>query len=411
VDGLKIERLQVEVAAKSPLCFGERRPGGQFRETTGYVPGAALRAAIAMRLLERTDLPPGVFQDIFVGAAHGPAVFSDACPGVGVLPATAVSCKRHNGFQGDGRHGVKDTLVERLCFEALDPAGPLFLPRCPQCGDRMEAAETRFYRRDGTAFRAAKVTQQLLTRVAINRRRATAEDELLYSPIVIAEGRLDADGNYDETRFNGTVIAGAHGDLLETGLTELRSVGSGNSRGLGQVKISVTRELADRDSELAALQERTQALNEEIRNFWQAVRQLPGCKSPEHGPDTGTYFTLDLQSDAVLKEHGWLPAISLTGETLKELCAVDDSTLRLLRCYSGRDYRGGWNLAWGLPKDVQVVVPRGSVFVFWTKNFEQWKARLLGLEYWGIGERTAEGFGSVRVCDDFHVVASKEDLK
>jgi len=410
VDGLRIERLHVELAAKSPLCFGERRPGGQFRETPGYVPGAALRAAVAMRLLDRADVSPAAFQEIFVGGARGPAVFSDACPGVGVLPATAVSCKCHNGFQGDGRHGVKDTLVERLCFEALGPAGPLLLPRC-QCGDRMQAVESRFYRRDGQAFLSAKLTQQLLTRVAINRRRATAEDELLYSPIVIAEGRLDADGNYDETRFNGTVIAAAHGDLLETELRELRSVGSGNSRGLGQVKISVTRELADRDSELAALQERTQALNEEIRNFWQAVRQLPGCKSPEHDPDTGTYFTLDLQSDAVLKEHGWLPAITLTGEMLKELSAVDDSTLSLVRCYSGCDYRGGWNLAWRLPKDVQVVIPRGSVFIYWTRNFEKWKARLLDLEYWGIGERTSEGFGRVRVSDEFHVFASKEDLK
>ena len=89
---------------------------------------------------------------------------------------------------------------------------------------------------------------------------------------------------------------------------------------------------------------------------------------------------------------------------LKERCQVDDDSLLLVRAYSGYDLRGGWNVAWGLPKDVDVVVPMGSVFVFWTRHPERWDEALLDVERWGIGERTAEGFGQVRVCDAFHVM-------
>jgi CRISPR-associated protein Csx10 len=88
---------------------------------------------------------------------------------------------------------------------------------------------------------------------------------------------------------------------------------------------------------------------------------------------------------------------------LQERCQVDDDSLLLVRAYSGYDLRGGWNVAWGLPKDVDVVVPMGSVFVFWTRHPEHWDEALLDLERRGVGERTVEGFGQVRVCDAFHI--------
>jgi CRISPR-associated protein Csx10 len=94
---------------------------------------------------------------------------------------------------------------------------------------------------------------------------------------------------------------------------------------------------------------------------------------------------------------------------LKERCPqVDDDSLLLVRAYSGYDWRGGWNVAWGLPKDVDVVVPMGSVFVFWTQHPERWDEALLDVERWGVGERIAEGFGQVQVCDAFHVEAQGE---
>ena len=265
-----------------------------------------------------------------------------------------------------------------------------------------------FYHRDGDAFRSGKVTQRLLTRVAINRRRAVAEDELLYSPIVLSEGRRDDQGNYQPAIFRATVTTSTHVRVLSNYLGRVRHLGSGTSRGLGQVQLQVEEKRVKDAEELESLRRRREKLNTAIRECWNRVKKLPGCAQPDHDPDQGTYFTIDLYSDAVLKEDGWLPAMVLSERMLRQRCKVNDDSLRLVRAYSGYDYRGGWNVAWGLPKDVDLVVPRGSVFLFWTKHPDRWDGGLLEVERWGIGERTAEGFGQVRVCDEFHVVARRD---
>ena len=404
-----MEQLRVSITAKSPLCFSERRPGTQFRESLDYIPGAALRAAVAMPMVQEGE---SAFEDLFTG--EHPAIFANAYPAANVLPASAMSCKAASGFCGDEgqKHGVIDTLVERLCFEALDPAGPLYLPKCCRCkpGMRMERY-TAFYNWDGQKGKRASVKQRLLTRVAINRRRGTSEDELLYSPIVISEAARERDGKCRAVSFTGTVTASAHERVLQNYLEATTHLGSGTSRGLGRVDISVEFATQQDETRKKDLQKRIADFNKAIAEFWKLVQeQLAPCSgSPSHNPDKGLYFTIDLYADAVLKHEGWLPTALLTAQMLKERCGVQDETLQLVRAYSAYDYRGGWNLAWGLPKDVDVVVPMGSVFVFWTEDLQRWGSNLLDLEHWGIGERTAEGFGQVRICDKFHVLATREE--
>jgi CRISPR-associated protein Csx10 len=402
-----LEQLRVSITPKSPLCFSERRPGTQFRESLEYIPGAALRAAVAIPMREKQE---NAFDGLFT-SEHA-AVFANAYPAESVLPATAMSCKAQSGFCGDGKHGVIDTLVERLCFEALQPAGPLYLPRCPHCKPMMRMERhTAFYNWDGVKGKRASVKQRLLTRVAINRRRGTSEDELLYSPIVISEAARERDGKYRAVSFTGTVTASAHERVLQNYLEATTHLGSGTSRGLGRVDIRV--ELATQQDETRKkdLGNRIADFNDAIAEFWKLVQeQLAPCSgSPCHNPDKGRYFTIGLYADAVLKDEGWLPTAIFTAQMLKERCGVQDERLQLVRAYSAYDYRGGWNLAWGLPKDVDVVVPMGSVFVFWTADLERWVSNLLDLEQRGVGERTAEGFGQVRICDKFHVLATQED--
>lgn len=403
-----MERLKVTITARSPLCFSERRPAGQFRESTEYVPGGVVRGAVAMLMLEDRQESSKAFRELFVGERR--AVFSNAYPAYPdprLLPATAMSCKAESDFRPKG-DGVVDTLIDRLCFETLKPAGLLYLPKCSHCGMRMER-HAAFYYRDGGGFRAGRVTARLLTRVAINRRRATAEDELLYSPVVISEGKVDMDGNYQEAKFTGTIVVAAHADVLQRYLQQVEHLGSGSSRGLGHVKVEVERTLTTDEEELQSLRERREELTAAIKETWSELQELPGCAQPSHNPDEGAYFTVDLYGDTVLKEQGWLPTMVLSQEMLKDRCGVDDEDIRLVRAYSGYDYRGGWNVAWGLPKDVDVVVPMGSVFVFWTKHPDRWDEALLHLQRWGLGDRTAEGFGQVRICDEFHVQARKEN--
>jgi len=408
-----VERLKVTIEAESPLCFSERRPAGQFRESTCYIPGSVLRAAAAELMLRDGWEGSAEFETFFVG--ERPAVFRNAYPAPRVFPATAASCKAVSGLRSEGKHGVIDTLVEQLCFEALKPAGFLYMPTCnfgvgnaKKCGERMERY-SGFYFGASNALRSRSVSHRLLRRVAINRRRGVAEDELLYAPIVIEEGRCDSDGNYESATFVATLTVPKHGSLVKQYLERVRHLGSSTSRGLGRVRLKVEIEPVEQDKHLESIRRRREDLNRAIKDSWDRLKALPGWEEPEHDPDKGAYFTIDLYADTILKEDGWLPAVVLDRRMLQEWCGVSDDSLRLVRAYSGYDYRGGWNVAWGLPKEVDVVVPRGSVFLFWTQSPELWDQALIDLELWGVGERTAEGFGQVRVCDEFHLIARRDN--
>jgi CRISPR-associated protein Csx10 len=72
--------------------------------------------------------------------------------------------------------------------------------------------------------------------------------------------------------------------------------------------------------------------------------------------------------------------------------------------YSSYDYRSGWNAAWGLQKDVELMTNMGSVYLFSTTQPGTWYKPLAQLESRGVGDRVSEGFGQIRVCDEFHLV-------
>lgn len=412
-----MEKLKLTINLQSPLCVTDRRTAGQFRESAGFVAGSTLRGAVAELMLSDGHRSRGArtvsneFRDLFLGERS--AIFGNANPANNVLPATAMSCKAFPGFRNDhgDNHGVIDTLIKRLCVESLRPAGMLYLPKCrfKSCGMRLERYPG-IYRASSGRYISEQVTHRLLTRVAINRRRATAEDQLLYSPIVISEGSVKMsrvpgkrkiERGYKQTMLESQIVVESHAEVLKGYLEQLDHVGSGASRGLGLVETTV--ETISAENDLARVRERRERLNREIKQRWDELMQWRGCGEPLHSPNAGSYFTIDLYSDAILKEHGLLPMNVLTTEMLWERCGVEDDSLRLVRAYSSYDYRGGWNSAQGLPKDVEVITPLGGVFVFFTTQPEKWDAPLLELETWGIGERTAEGFGQVRICDQFHL--------
>lgn len=407
-----MERLKLTIELQSPLCVTERRTAGQFRESAGFVAGSTLRGAVAELMLQDSHAESDEFHALFLGSR--PAIFGNAYPADNVLPATAMSCKAYPGFRNDRgqNHGVVDTLIKRLCVESLRPAGMLYLPRCgfENCGMRLER-HTGFYRSGSGDYFSERVTHRLLTRVAINRRRATAEDQLLYSPMVISEGgvetsrvpvKIEVKRNYKPTELGSQIVVESQAEALKSYLKQLEHVGSGASRGLGWVETKV--ETISFEDDLARMRKRREALNREIKQRWDKLKQWPGCHDdPPHSPDAGSYFTVDLYADAILKEYGLLPANVLTAAMLRNRCSVEDDSLRLVRAYSSYDYRGGWNSAQGFPKDVEVITTLGSVFVFFTAQPEKWDAPLFELETWGIGERTAEGFGQVRICDPFHL--------
>ena len=65
----------------------------------------------------------------------------------------------------------------------------------------------------------------------------------------------------------------------------------------------------------------------------------------------------------------------------------------------------GWNAAWGLPKEKEMAIEKGSVFFFKYNgdDVEGLLQSLKDVEIKGIGLRKEEGFGRVYICDSFHI--------
>jgi CRISPR-associated protein Csx10 len=132
--------------------------------------------------------------------------------------------------------------------------------------------------------------------------------------------------------------------------------------------------------------------------FGVPLKELPGDR---------TYFTLDLQSDAILTEN-WRRTTVISEKMLQQFAQVEDPSLKLEAAYSSYDYLSGWNAAWGLMKDVELITNKGSVYLFSTTQREIWDNVLGELEVRGVGDRTCEGFGQIQICNQFHNVFREE---
>jgi CRISPR-associated protein Csx10 len=183
----------VVISAEGPLIFPSRKPDTQFSQSLGYVPGIAIWGALGARM---QATPQARFANAL------PAREADAW--VRVLPATAMSCKRRPGFLAPGGdhppHGVFDTLIDRVCWEQLRPAAFTYDPHCPVCLARADTYAGFYapHATGGARFQRRAVAQRVLTRVAIDRRRGTAAEGQLYSPLAIAE--VTAHGEEDMSR-------------------------------------------------------------------------------------------------------------------------------------------------------------------------------------------------------------------
>lgn len=417
------------IEVRSPLAVSDRKPGGsQFQEGLDHIPGRVVRGAVAGLLLEGNAEHSDELRGAFFS---GEILFRNAYPAweraPHVLPATAVSCKDDKGFRPT-EHGVFDTLLDRFCWEKLQPPGLLYIPQCPDCGGRVKAFEgfytifekgsqeyeevlrARGYEVQDACLerlhRRESVPSQLLTRVAINRRRGVAEDELLYAVNALSPFILDPTVSRDEphsrgerfvpTRYRGVVLVPEGMEERMAGLLrKVKHIGGGTSRGLGRVEVKVVE-----GEENPSVSDRVGEFNQKLAERWAVYN---GLLSEEKALG-GEYFIIDLQSEAILKK-GWRPMQVFDEKMLKEQTGIE---AELVRSYATPGYRGGWQGAWGLPKNTEVIVRRGGVYLFRVEEVEPWISKLEELEEEGIGERRAEGFGQVRICDEFHLITRKE---
>lgn len=399
-----MKKINLEIKALSPLAIGRQKPGGNVSEVEQYVPGSVIRGAVASQILKRTNssISDGDdFHQLFLG--DKPAIFQNAYLAhskikseIRVIPATALSSKAKSGFKTKG-NGVFDTLIDRFCAEKYSY---IYEPNCPVDGGRVDTF-TGFYTQKDEKYYQLSADHRLLTRVGINRRRATSEERVLYSIAVLNESQ-EKKQQPQPVIYTGEVLV--NNDLaislqqfIQNHQDDLRLGGAG-SRGLGKVKISAKAPIDIKSTVI----NRIDNFNQKLRQRWSEWGKIFG-NPLETFPENRTYFTVDLQADAILTEK-WRSTTVISTEMLQQYTSVNDFSLHIHAVYSSYDYRSGWNSAWGLMKDIELVTNKGSVYLFSTENKNLWLQAWENLEVYGVGDRTCEGFGQVQICNEFHSI-------
>ncbi|NER23645.1 MAG: CRISPR-associated RAMP protein Csx10 [Symploca sp. SIO1C2] len=396
-----MKEIQLKITALSPLAIGRKKPGS-VSEAGDYIPGSVIRGAIASVIIQQSNLQNhdltatnNDFQSLFLNESA--AIFRNAYPApsdqeakIKVLPATALTSKTNPGFKPKG-YGVFDTLIDRFCAESY---GYPYDPNCPQDGGRVEPYKG-FYSKQNSKYCPHSVTKRLLTRVGINRRRLTAEEQILYSLEVLNETQEQKPMVYRSSiMVEDNHLAESLEQFLNHNSQNFR-LGGAASRGLGKVEIEANSVEPDTD-----VSSRIKLFNKVLQQRWQKWAELFGNLPREER----NYFTLNLQSDTILTEN-WRRTMVISPEMLQQFTGMN-APLILEVAYSSYDYVSGWNSAWGLLKDVDLITNKGGVYLFSTiaDKTKDWIQALEKLARKGVGNRIGEGFGQIEVCSEFHTV-------
>lgn len=429
--------VPIEIQAQAPLAFPERKPGVQFRASLPYVPGTVLYGALGMLLGPQSKHDPEGFARLFrTIRCHNAYSALPGDPWVRPLPLTAIRPKVATLHKKTEGLRYADALYARVCWEQQQPAALIYAP-ADSNGRAWESAERAFYtleQADHTPFVDSdphsarvvtrEVAQRVLTRVAINRRRGTAEEGRLYSPLVLSEVMVNRDNALVPTRFLGSIVVPDGNSPIAAALDSIDSIGGRQTSGIGTVVVQ-PRASAQSSDDAHAIKQRIERMSARFARQAELYRQLSGdaWRDAEGRPidQPGTIFTINLLADAILLDQGWLPTNELSSEMLAEATKPYDQhgaipyagvKARLLRAFTNTHAIGGWNISWQRPKPTAIATTMGSVFVFQAANKlgDQDYQALAQLQNDGIGERRAEGYGQVRICDEFHLVSLEEML-
>lgn len=407
--------LQLEIESRSPLAFPERKPGEQFRSSLPFVPGATIYGALGSLLAQQLAQETREERERQIRAAIATIRCHNAYPAQPddtwsrPLPMSALRAKNNRSAP------PIDGLVGRVCYEQQQPAALLFLPTDDE-GRPWEHPGWASYSLGDTGTPSERsVEQRVLTRVAIDRRRGTAVDRRLYSPLVISEvQRADmieaksddmslwpGDQRFREwkTRFLGSIAVPADDSRITPLLDQIRHLGGRQSTGLGAVTVKRT---GAADDTPAMLLERVQQLTKVFRMQAALYERLGG----KPWPFSGSLFTINLLADTILLDNGWLATIELSPGLLSEATGGAINAT-LVRSLTRSSIAAGWNVKWDRHKPTAVAVNRGSLYLFATDaplTIDQAQA-LYALQCDGIGERRPEGYGQIRICDEFHLRA------
>ncbi len=374
--------IRITVKTKSPLYLASGYTVGTLGESLDYIPGRAVRGALAAGWLEESPVDRD-FNHIFLDHRRhfGPLLpvgKSQIDHPSQVVPLTALTCKHKPGFRGVG-DGVRDSLLTYL-------SNTLATHQCSKCQQPLKAY-SGYYAVTGSGPVEKVPSKRLITRTAIDPQRETARREQLFSQLVIEEGEY----------FSGYIGMGdrKYRNLLLNRLQNSRELymGGGRSRGQGLLEIvdvagqSWTEQVHDGSS----LKQRLIAFNE------RAVEEK--CINRDE-----SLFTLTFHSDTILYDRFMRPKGKVEAEDLARYCDNRLTKAVAVETFSRTIYIEGWNAAQGLPVRTATALQTGSVVAVKTVlSIQELISMLEPIEKYGFGERTLEGFGRVKVCDPFHL--------
>lgn len=390
-------KLQLTVRSCSPLALSANRANEQFAQGLDYIPGSALRGALAASYLqeeraEADEMFQALFQSDQVKYPDLLPTLSDTAISA-VFPVTAQVCKRYKLRHPES---LEDALLHLAAqstkLQAWEQSPGLILEGllerkyCPTCQAVQQHSPlfrlTGHYTLDGAEgnmIRPVRAYRRLIAGTSINRATGTAEHGMLFSRDVLEEDQY----------FTGQIwLADSAVEDLEARLRQLLPrdgvlrVGYGRSRGLGKLEIVKCEPTAESGPDLA---QRWEKFNEKARSLGLAGER--------------EYFSLTLESDWIRGNDQFhapdsLPEGSELGipDAKRHRCVVETTIIM------------GWNAVLGLPKESQPALKRGSVLLYSMPGEKAGAAqgRLQTIEREGVGVRCNEGFGRISVCHPFH---------
>ena len=414
--------LALNLKALSPLAIRADH-AQEGADSAPYISGTALAGSLAA--VHRLYLPDNTddFEKLFLsGQVQYPDLYPANIKNEGMhnatrlpvypLPKTAQSCKRFYGFlaledaeEEEAGHGVRDALIDWALFRLADrtdkaDASLLIAPFqaykvCPVCKKYPMDSFSNYYRRRSSDGRmiAASANTRLQTHTGINRDTGTVQEGILYNRRVFDE----------HTRFWGMIKIADELVLTftqfieEVGLSGLVRVGTGRTRGMGKVSISVE-PMNDEDEQFQSLHKHLAAFDKTLRRTADMFFSSTGFTFDLER----FYFVLTLHSPVILRDASLRYHGSIDKDVLAEL-GLPAEHLTLVHQAASTRRVTGWNDLWGTPRTNEIAIDTGSVFLLESTLAQaDLEEALFRIENEGIGQRRAEGFGRICVSDPFH---------
>ncbi|GEM_PF-1504980 len=415
----------LKATAETAIAVPRRFEAGNLYESMPEIAGTTVRGAFANAYLRlQGGQPDSNFEQWFENHAirFGPlrplpkeVVNIPENASVLPMPRSARSCKYEDGLP-EGGHGVFDWLLE--VAEKQEPTKQRDKFNCPECGAPIEPLEKPWLIADWKKHFGVdyKPDLRLMTHVGIG---AVGTEEMNLA----MEGRLFSLQSFPAgTEFHGWIAirSGNVYELLKQlnfkqvneemwEMVPLLHVGRRSST-YGALKIMA--QVVDKPPWQETHGDFERRWEEFQKKFWNRFGspERLNLRVKDVSVFNGAYvFSVTFVTDTILLDEFLRPYRVLTaGEVARRLgLRLETSKVSNLATFARPQVVRGWNTAHKLPKEQDIAIAAGSVFLFAVQRDAIEESELkLALKCWeeqGIGWRRSEGFGQVLICDPWHL--------